>query len=459
MDPRIRPLEQAHRYAVAWLESLEKRPMTASATADEIAEALGTELPQTPTDPAEVVELLATACEPGLTAMPSGRFYGMVIGGSHPAALAADWLTAAWDQNAGLRTVTPAAAAAEEVAASWLLDLLGLPADAGVGFPTGATTANVVGLLCARDRMLGSLGWDVAAQGLIGAPRLRVLVGAEAHESVRWALRYLGLGEPEVVDADAEGRINPGALATALRSGGPAVVVLQAGNVHSGAFDPFGEAIAAAHEAGAWVHVDGAFGLFAAAAPSLRHLTAGIEAADSWTTDAHKTLNVPYDCGIAIVRDRAVLRQVLGKRGAYLIHDEAGEPFDSVLEMSRRARGFTVWAVLRALGRDGVAGLVDGFHRRAAEFAEGVRAIPGAAVLNEVDYTQVCATFGDDERTREVVRRVLADGTAWIAGSQWHGRAVLRISVSNWATTSDDVRRSLSALHEAVRALDGAATR
>ncbi|SFC48089.1 Glutamate or tyrosine decarboxylase [Nocardioides terrae] len=454
MDPRTDPLERAHRHAADWFATLGKRPVPASATADEVSDALGRDLPAGPSDPGDVVDLLARACEPGLTAMPSGRFYGLVIGGTEPAALAADWLVGAWDQNNGLRAVTPAVAAVEEVAAAWLLDLLGLPAEAAVGFPTSATTANLTCLLAARDRLLGQAGWDTARDGLTGAPRVRVITGAEGHESVHYALRYLGLGRPDTVAADDQGRLDPAALAASLRPGEPTIVVLQAGNVHSGAFDPFGPAIAAAHDAGAWVHVDGAFGLFAAVSPALQHLTAGVEGADSWTTDAHKTLNVPYDCGIAIVRDPVALGAAAGKHGDYLILDEAGDPFDRVPELSRRARGVPVWAVLRSLGRSGVADLVDGFCRHAAAFAEGIRAFPRAEVLNDVDYTQVCAAFGDDERTRAVTQAVLADGTAWMSGSRWHDRAVLRVSVSNWATTEDDVRRSLDALERAVRSVE-----
>jgi glutamate/tyrosine decarboxylase-like PLP-dependent enzyme len=453
MDPRTDPLERAHRHAADWFGSLGKRRVPPSVTADEVADALGRDLPAGPSDPADVVDLLASACEPGLTAMPSGRFYGMVIGGTEPAALAADWLVSAWDQNDGLRTLTPAVAAVEEVAAAWLLDLLGLPPDAAVGFPTSATTANLTCLLAARDAVLRRAGWDTVRDGLAGAPRVHVLTGAEGHESVHYALRYLGLGRPETVAADDQGRLDPHALAAALRPGQPTIVVLQAGNVHSGAFDPFGPAIAAARAAGAWVHVDGAFGLFAAASPTLRHLTAGVEGADSWTTDAHKTLNVPYDCGIAIVRDASALRAATGKHGDYLILDENGDPFDRVPELSRRARGVPVWALLRSLGRSGVADLVDGFCRHATTFADGIRAIPGAEVLNDVVYTQVCAAFGDDDRTRAVTQALLADGTAWMSGSRWHDRAVLRVSVSNWATTEDDVRRSLEALDRAARSV------
>ncbi|MGM7422133.1 pyridoxal phosphate-dependent decarboxylase family protein [Cellulosimicrobium sp. CpK407] len=479
MDDRDAALLRAHEHAAAWLDSLTTRPVPPQATVGDVVAALGTDLPDGPTSAADVVDLLATACGPGLTAMPSGRFYGMVIGGSHPAALAADWLTSAWDQNSALRTVTPAHTAVEDVASAWLLDLLGLPATGAVGFVTGATTANFTALAAARGEVLRRAGWDVRRGGLTGAPRVRVLVGAERHESVDLALSYLGLGAPEVVAADDQGRISVAALEEALTdrgstsrdqgstwadrgstsgdqgspspgtADGPTIVVLQAGNVHSGAFDPFDAAVEVAHRHGAWVHVDGAFGLFAAASPSFRHLVAGYEAADSWATDAHKTLNVPYDCGLAIVADPAPLRAAMGMHGDYLIQSDTGDPLDKVPELSRRGRAFPVWATLRALGRSGVAELVDGFCRHAAAFAAGMRAIDGAVVLNDVVFTQVCAAFGDDARTQEVVRRVLDDGTAWMSGSRWHDRAVLRVSVSSWATTDDDVRVSLDALRRA----------
>jgi len=300
--------------------------------------------------------------------------------------------------------------------------------------------------------MLRRAGWDVTTAGLTGAPRLRVIVGQERHDTVDLALRYLGLGAPIAVAADDRGRIDPGRLAEELSRGdGPTVVVLQAGNVHSGDFDPFAEAIAAAKDHGAWVHVDGAFGLFAAATETRRHLTAGYEAADSWTTDAHKTLNVPYDCGIAIVRDRAALRAAMGMHGDYLLQAERGDPMDSVPEVSRRGRAFDVWAVLHSLGRSGVATMVEDFCRHATTFANGVRDM-GGEVLNDVVFTQVCAAFGSDDDTRGVVDAMLADGTAWMTGSRWHDRAVLRISVSNWSTTDDDVRRALDALRRAVEA-------
>jgi glutamate/tyrosine decarboxylase-like PLP-dependent enzyme len=443
-------LDLAHRTAVAWLDSLPERRVPPTAGTEEVMAALG-ELPDGPRPATEVVELLATAAEPGLTAIPSGRWYGMVMGGTLPAALAADWLVSAWDQNSALRAVTPATVAAELVADRWLLDLLGLPAGSGVGMATGATMSNFACLATARDTVLRRAGWDVAVNGLTGSPGVRVVVGAQRHDSVDKGLRMLGLGCPEPVAADEQGRIRVDALAEALAGGDgrPTIVVLQAGNLHSGAFDDFARAIPVAHEAGAWVHIDGAFGLFAAASPALRHLTAGYEAADSWATDAHKTLNVPYDCGIAIVADDQAMRASLGMHGDYLIQDTAGEPLDRVPEMSRRARATTVWAALASLGRSGVADLVERFCRHARMFADGIAEIPGAEVLHDVVFTQVCASFGSDERTQEVVRRMLADGTAWTTGSRWHDQAVLRVALCNWSTTDEDVRATLAALRRA----------
>ncbi len=459
-DRRGAALPAAVEHTQRWLASLEDRPVPPQAQVEELVERLGISLPDGPQDPAAVIEHLATALEPGLTAMPSGRFYGMVIGGSHPAALAADWLTSAWDQNAGLARLTPAATATEQVASAWLLDLLGLPAGSAVGFVTGGTMANFTCLAAARDAVLRDAGWDVGSQGLTAGPRVRVVVGQERHDTIDLALRYLGLGAPEQVAADDQGRIDVAALEHKLQEAdGPTVVCLQAGNVHSGGYDPFAKAIEVAHRHRAWVHVDGAFGLFAAAAPAYRHLTAGVEGADSWASDAHKTLNVPYDCGIAIVRDPAAVKAAMGMHGDYLIHDEAGDPFEKVPELSRRARSIPVYAVLAALGRQGVADLVERMAGHAAAFARGITEIPGAEVLNDVVFTQVCVSFGSDVRTRDVVEQLLADGEAWMSGSVWRGWAVLRISVSNWSTDEGDVRRSLDALHRAAERAAGAPNR
>ena len=452
MPERAAALDIAHRAASSWLDSLADRPVPAQVTAAEVALRLGADLPDEPSDPAAVVQLLADACTPGLTAMPSGRFYGFVIGGTHPAALATDWLVSAWDQNCGLRGMTPAHTAVEDIATTWLVDLLGLPAGSAIGYVTGATTANVTGLATGRDAVLRRAGWDVAGDGLSGGPRVRVLVGAERHDTIDLALRYLGLGAPEQVAADEQGRLRVDDLRRLLETGpeGPTMVLLQAGNVHSGAFDPLAEAIAVAHRHGAWVHVDGAFGLWAAASPRHRHLVAGHEAADSWATDAHKTLNVPYDSGLVVVREPDNLRAAMGVEGPYLILEHAGrlEPSDKVLELSRRGRAFPVWAVLRSLGRTGVADLVDGLCRHATAFADGLAEL-GATVRNDVVFTQVCADFGDDARTDAVIDRLLTDGTTWMTGSTWHGRRVLRVAVSNWSTTDDDVTRSLESVRRA----------
>lgn len=445
-------LEYAHEHATSWLKSLDDRNVPASASIDEVAAALG-ELPETPSRPVDVVGLLADACEPGLVAMPSGRFFGFVIGGSHPAGLAADWLVSAWDQNTLLRTVTPATAAVEEVAGRWLKDLLGLPAETAAGFVTGATTANLTCLATARDELLRRAGWSINT-GLYAAPPVQVFAGRERHDTVDFALRILGMGAPTLVDADGQGRIDPVALRRSLEDAadGPKVVVLQAGNVHSGAFDPFEEAIAAANDHDAWVHVDGAFGLWAAASPAYRHLMVGCAEADSWATDAHKTLNVPYDCGLAFVRDGAAMRAAMGMQGDYLIRSGELEPLDKVPESSRRARALPVWAVLRSLGRNGVAEMVERFCRHAQRFADGAREIPGAEVLNDVVFTQVCVSFGNDQRTTAVVDAMLRGGTAWMSGSRWRDRAVLRIAVSNWSTTDDDVERAVDALRRAAAA-------
>jgi glutamate/tyrosine decarboxylase-like PLP-dependent enzyme len=456
-------LERARTHATAWLASLPSRPIGPRQRADDMLAGFAAPLPEEPTDPAAVVDELAALADPGLMAMPSGRFFGWVVGGTLPAALAADWLVSAWDQNAGMRFATPATAAAEEAAAGWLLELLGLPRGSDVGFTTGATMANFVGLAAARQDVLTRTGWDLATDGLSGAPRIRVFVGAERHEVIDLTLRYLGLGAPIVVDVDDQGRLRPDALAAAMEEAGgngvagdsPAIVCLQLGNLHSGAFDPMAEAVRVAHDHGAWVHVDGAFGLWAAVSPEYRSVLAGVELADSWATDAHKTLNVPYDCGMAIVADPDAVHRVFGVHTNYLLRDDAGpgDPFDKVPELSRRARGVTVWAALRSLGRSGTVALVERLAANARALAEGMALIPGAEVLNDVIFTQVSVSFGDDQRTRRITQALLADGTAWMSGSRWHDRDVLRISVSNWSTDAADVAQSLAAVERAVAAV------
>jgi glutamate/tyrosine decarboxylase-like PLP-dependent enzyme len=446
-------LDAAATHAKAWLDSVPDRPVPPRADVDEVRASFAKSIPDGPSDPVDVVNLLAELVDPGLMAMASGRFFGWVIGGTLPAALGADWLVSAWDQNTGLRTATPGVIAAEETAASWILDLLGLPSGADVGFVTGAMMANFSCLAAAREKVLTDAGWDVGRLGLNGGPKLRVLVGAERHVTIDVALRYLGLGEPTVIALDDRWRIDVDALANELADGhGPAIVCLQAADLHAGAFDPFAAAIAVAHEHGAWVHIDGAFGLWAAASPRLRQLVEGYQAADSWTTDAHKTLNTPYDCGIAIVAHPTALRSALSVHASYLILDEAGDPLDKVPEMSRRARGVPVWAALQSLGRTGVAALVEGLVRNAQTIAAQVAAIDGVEVLNDVVYTQVCIAVGDDSRTRAVVAQLLADGATWMSGSHWAGRDIIRISVSNWSTDDDDIAVSVDAVRRAVAA-------
>ncbi len=448
-------LERAMFNAGDSLASVPTRPVRPSSDADQVAKSILSRLPDEATDAAEVVDELAALAEPGLMAIQSGRFFGWVMGGTLPAAMAADWLVSAWDQNTGLRFAAPAAAAIEESAAAWLLDLLHLPASADVGFTTGATTANFVGLAAGRQYLMDEAGWDLEALGLTGAPRITTFAGRERHAAVDLALRYLGLGACVPVDADDEGRILPDALAEAMdQQPGPSLVCLQAGNLHSGAFDPMEEAIAVAHDRGAWVHVDGAFGLWASVSPTLRGRLAGVEEADSWATDAHKTLNVPYDCGLAIVARPEALRRAFSVHTSYLIATDAGpgDPFEKVPEMSRRARGIPVWAALRQLGRSGVIAMVERLAANARALAEGLAAIPGVEVLNDVVFTQVSVSFGSDDRTHRVTQRLMAEGAVWMSGSSWRGREILRISVSNWTTDAGDVAASIAAVRGAVDA-------
>ena len=457
-DGYDRALAAAARHATTWLQSVPDRPVGPRLPAHDLLGAFGGPLPTQGMPAEEVVELLARTAEPGLMAMPSGRFFGWVIGGTLPAALASDWLVSAWDQNAGLRYATPAMAAIEESAGTWLLELLGLPAGSDVGFVTGATMANFTGMAAARWRLLADAGWDLDRDGLSGAPRLRCFVGRERHDTVDLGLRYLGLGKPTVVEVDGQGRLIPAALDAALSEGsGPALVCLQAGNLHSGAFDPFPEALRVARKHGAWVHIDGAFGLWAAVTPGLRHLVQGYEDADSWGTDAHKTLNVPYDCGIAIVRDASALRSAMGLHASYPVHDAEGpgDPFEKVPELSRRARGVPVWAALKSLGRDGLAAQVQGLATAAADIAAGLARLDGVEVLNDVDYTQVCVAFGDDETTRAVTAGIIEDGRVWMSGSRWQDRDILRISVSNWQTGESEVGTAIAAVSAALSAVRG----
>ena len=457
MDDRRRALDRAHELAAGFLDTLDGRPVWPRATFEQMLEALGGRLPAGGSDPVAVVADLARLADPGLAGTAGGRFFGFVIGGELPAALGVDWLTSVWDQNAGLNSLTPAAAAAEVVAGRWIVDALGLPAGTSVGLVTGGMMANYTCLLAARRAVLTRHGWDVNQSGLFGAPSVRVVVGADRHDTIDRAVGLLGLGRDAVreVATDSQGRIGTAALASVLDAEagtGPVIVCLQAGEVHTGAFDPFTEAIEIARRHDAWVHVDGAFGLWAAASPRSRHLTQGMVAADSWATDAHKTLNVPYDCGVALVRDPAALVAVFGVEADYLIA-RSGDPTERAPEFSRRARGFPVWAALRSLGRDGLAALVDQLCDRAARMAAGLAQIPGVEVVNDVVFTQVMTSFGDDARTAEVGHRLLAGGEAVFTPATWRGRGAQRCSVSSWATTPADVDRTVEAVRRVVATL------
>jgi glutamate/tyrosine decarboxylase-like PLP-dependent enzyme len=447
-------LTRAAAIAADYVESLDRRPVFPDVTPADLRAALGGPLPEQPQDAARVVEELAAAAERGVVAMGSGRYFGFVIGGALPAALAADWLTSAWDQNAGLYVGGPSASVVEQVAAEWLLQLLGLPAEASVGFVTGTQMAHVTGLAAARQHVLWGAGWDVARDGLQGAPRVRVLVGAKRHITVDRALRLLGLGAPTVVDADAQGAVDVAALRRALAdANGPTIVCAQAGEVNTGAFDDLEAVADAAAEFGAWVHVDGAFGIWAAATPELRHLVRGLERADSWTTDAHKWLNVPYDSGIVVCAHPDSHRAAMTVTASYLVQDDGRtvrDQVDWVPEFSRRARGFAVYAALRTLGRAGVAELVERCCAQARRFAAGVAGVPGAKLLNDVVLNQVLFRFESDERTDEILEAVQRDGRVWMSGTTWDGRRAIRVSVSNWLTGDAETDLALETFRDAV---------
>jgi glutamate/tyrosine decarboxylase-like PLP-dependent enzyme len=450
------PLGEAFEEALAYLEGLPSRRVASYIDLSTLRKALGGPVPNRPMEPREVVADLVAAADPGVVASGSGRFFGFVIGGANPAALAADWLTSAWDQNAGLYVLGPAASVVEEVAGEWLAELFGLPVGMSVGYVTGAQMANFTGLAAALHEVLRRAGWDLATGGLWGAPRVRVLAGAGRHGTIDRALRFLGVGTSTIVevDADRQGRMQPAALAAALQQGsGPAIVCAQVGNVNSGAIDPVGEICTIAHEHDAWVHVDGAFGLWAGASPRLRPLVAGVELADSWATDAHKWLNVPYDSGLIFCAHPDAHRAAMGIRAGYLMHS-AGDERDALdygPEHSRRARGFAIYAAIRALGREGIADLVERCAAFASRFAERLAAADRVEVLNDVILNQVLVRFlaadGDhDAHTRRVIERVQHDGTCWMSGTTWQGQAAMRISVSNWSTDQADVDRAVAAI-------------
>lgn len=438
-------LRSACDRALEYLDGLDARSTgPVPGAAEKLAEMLAGSLPEAPTPAETVLEQLDTFGSPATVASAGGRYFGFVTGGALPAALAANWLAGAWDQNGFGFVSSPAATIIEEVALGWLLDVLDLPPGSAGAFVTGATMANFTALAAARSHVLGEAGWDVAARGLFGAPEITVIVGEHAHSTLFKALGLVGLGRERVVrvPADDQGRMRSDALPDFSTT---AIVCLQAGEVNTGAFDPATQICARAQEAGAWVHVDGAFGLWASAAPGRRHLMAGFGEADSWATDAHKWLNVPYDSGIVFVRRPDALRQAMSISADYLPSSAHRDAMEFTPETSRRARGIEVWAALRMLGRQGVAELVERNCRAATAFSEGLGAA-GFDILNDVVLNQVLVAFGDDETTQRVIAGVQEDGTCWCGGTKWRGRAAMRISVSSWATTHEDVGRSLAAI-------------
>ena len=442
-------LGHAARRAIAYLQEIPARRVAPGESAVRGLEQLGGPLPEDPCDPCAVVDLLDRAGSPATVATAAGRFFGFVNGAAVPASVGATWLASAWDQNAALRVMSPVAAALEDAALGWVRDLLGLPAECDAALVTGATMANFCGILAARHVLLERAGWDVESDGLFGAPPIQVVAGAEVHISLVKALGMAGLGRKRFVRAPVDGQ---GGMEV---SGLPAldqrtIVCIQAGNVNTGAFDPAEEICRRAHDAGAWVHVDGAFGLWAAASPQYRHLTAGFEKADSWATDAHKWPNVGYDCGVALVRHAGALRAAMAIAAAYIAPGELREPSQYTPEMSRRARGVELWAALRSMGRRGLAELIERTCGHAQRFAAGLREA-GYEILNDVAINQVLISFGTPETTRAVIERVQCDGTCWCGVSEWQGRTAMRISVSSWATTEEDVEVSLEAIRRIAR--------
>jgi glutamate/tyrosine decarboxylase-like PLP-dependent enzyme len=446
--------------SIDYLDGVADRPVGRPVAAGPLRTALADgPLPERGEDPAAVIDALLAGADRGLVASAGPRYFGFVVGGSLPAALAADWVTSAWDQNAFSYISSPAASVIEEIAGRWVREVLGLPAGSSAGFTSGATTSNMVGLAAARHAVLARAGWDVDANGLIGAPPIRILAGEEVHASALQALRFLGLGSDTVerIPVDGQGAIRADAVEPMLAgTTGPAIVLAQAGNVNTGAVDPLGAIVDAAHAVGAWVHVDGAFGLWAAASPAYRGLLAGVERADSWAMDCHKWLNVPYDCGFVAVADRAAHFHSTRMTASYLVPAPDGDldPFDWVPEASRRGRATPVYAALRSLGRDGVAELVDRCCALARRMADRLGDEREITILNDVVLNQVLARFGDsDERTRAVIAAVQEDGTCWAGGTTWHGVAAMRISVSSWATTEADIDRSAGAIIRCSRGL------
>lgn len=441
-------LEEVLHRAERYIDARNERRVGPHPEAVEALAAFRQPLPEQGVPPQQIIEQLDSLGSPATVCVTGPRYFGFVTGGTLPAALAANWLSTVWDQNAAMHIMSPVASVLEEIALEWMIDALGLPAGSGTCFTTGATMANFTALAAARHAVLQQAGWDVESQGLFGAPEIQVIIGGEAHVSLLKSLAMLGLGRDRVirVPADEQGRMRADALPEIK---GPAIVCLQAGNVNSGAFDPADEIIPRL-KGKAWIHVDGAFGLWALASPNLRHLARGYELADSWATDGHKWLNVSYDCGIAFVRDRAALKNAMAAPAPYLTAtQQQRDGMDFGPESSRRARGIEAWAALLSLGREGLTAMIERCVHLAQRFAEQLRAAPGCEVLNDIVLNQVVVSFGSEERTREVIQRIQAQGECWCGATKWRGRAAMRISVSSWATTEADVDRSVQAILKA----------
>ena len=447
-------LDSAKRHASAWLELIADRPVRATLSGDELRHALGSPLPHEGIDAEILIGTLANVAIGGTVASAGPRYFGFVVGGRLPAALATDWLVSTWDQNASLYALSPLISVIEQITGSWLLELAGLPSTMSFGFVTGGQMANFTGLAAARHRVLRNAGWDVEANGLFGAPPIEVVVSEEAHYTVFMALRLLGMGAARLrrIPTDNQGRMRADELANALHAQhGPCIVCAQAGNVNTGAFDPLEEIAGLAKGCGAWLHVDGAFGLWAAASGDRTPLLRGIEQADSVATDAHKWLNVPYDCGIIFCADEAAHRSTMSLAAAYIVATGSErDPHEFVPEESRRGRAVPIYAALRSLGRRGLAELVERNCRQARRFADGLRAA-GYEVLNDVVLNQVLVAFGNAEQTQRTIKTIQEDGTCWCGGTVWKGRSAMRISVSNWSTTDEDIELSLNAILRVAR--------
>lgn len=452
-----KPLETASSVALSYLDQLDTLPVAPTAGLHELRARLAKPLNETEMDADQVIRELAADVEGGVITSAGGRFFGWVIGGALPAALAADWLTSTWDQNAGLYAGGPAAAIVEEVAGAWLKEIFGLPATASFALVTGCQMAHTTCLMAARHSVLQEHGWNVEERGLFGAPRIRVLSSTERHGTFERAIRFVGIGLRQVayLPADEQGRLRPEILEQALQEGAdsPTIVLLQAGDVNIGAYDPFETLVPIAKRYGAWVHVDGAFGLWAAASPKFRHLLKGVEQADSWATDGHKWLNVPYDCGYALVADSDAHLGAMTHRAAYLTHAaHARDQVDWTPESSRRARGFATYAALRQLGRRGVADLVERCSRLAHLLVTRIGSLPGAELVWEPTINQGLVRFGDDRRTDEVIAAIAASGEAFFGGTTWRGRRAMRVSVCNWQTSEQDIDRVLAAVSRVLQA-------